>query len=92
MNKSIRELAAEKVAEIEAANQQSYEQWLADTFDGLTCQDFENEGLRIAASNGFLQIKYPDGKWSEPIRGWLGLQEFFKAYDRKVVLTNDETP
>lgn len=89
MNKSIRELAAEKVAEIEAANQQACEQWLTDTFDGLTCKDFENEGWEAVVSNSdlpYLQIKYPDGKWSEPLRSWMDLYEFFQAHDRKAAL------
>jgi hypothetical protein len=87
MSKTIRELAAEKVAEYEATVDASCAkvqlEWLFDTF-GFTPADFEREGIVIrfdekSSYNGF-QIMLVSGGWSDIIRHWEGLHAFFEAH------------
>jgi len=82
MSKTIRELAAEKAAEIEAARQRAREVWLANTF-GLTIKSFESEGMTIKLGaiphNAGLQIKLADDMWSDVIVDWEDLHDFFEG-------------
>lgn len=81
MSKTIRELAAEKVAEIEAARTKARLEWLSADF-GLTPTDFEREGMTIRLGmvphNCGLQIKQAGGTWSEIIMSWEDLHNFFE--------------